>query len=103
MSTASVPLPNWINYALLPLINLTLAFLMSGLVVWIIGENPWEALKLRMVNGSHSAIAYLGLMAGWRTVAFSDRRSRKTTRWAAMFTGPRWCRWPATCAAPWPW
>lgn len=29
---------------------------------------PWEQLKLRMVNGSHSAIAYLGAMAGWATV-----------------------------------
>lgn len=51
MSTASVPLPNWINYALLPLINLLLAFLVSGLVVWIIGENPWDALKL-MLEGA---------------------------------------------------
>ena len=29
---------------------------------------PFEKLKLRMVNGSHSALAYLGAMAGWRTV-----------------------------------
>lgn len=29
---------------------------------------PYEHLKLRMVNGSHSAIAYLGVMAGWPTV-----------------------------------
>lgn len=29
---------------------------------------PWERLKLRLVNGSHSAIAYLGMLAGWRTV-----------------------------------
>lgn len=29
---------------------------------------PWEQLKLRVVNGSHSAIAYLGAMACWRTV-----------------------------------
>jgi fructuronate reductase len=29
---------------------------------------PWEKLKLRMVNGTHSSIAYLGAMAGWRTV-----------------------------------
>lgn len=29
---------------------------------------PWETLKLRMVNGCHSAIAYLGAMAGWSTV-----------------------------------
>lgn len=29
---------------------------------------PWEKLKLRMVNGTHSSIAYLGAMAGWQTV-----------------------------------
>ncbi|MBO3758584.1 ABC transporter permease [Ciceribacter sp. L1K23] len=51
MSTASVPLPNWINYALLPLINLLLAFLVSGFVVWVIGEDPVEALKL-MLQGA---------------------------------------------------
>lgn len=28
----------------------------------------WETLKLRMVNGTHSAIAYLGALAGWATV-----------------------------------
>ncbi len=28
----------------------------------------WERLKLRMVNGAHSTIAYLGAMAGWATV-----------------------------------
>lgn len=28
----------------------------------------WERLKLRMVNGTHSSLAYLGAMAGWRTV-----------------------------------
>jgi fructuronate reductase len=30
---------------------------------------PYEAMKLRMLNGSHSAIAYLGQLGGWRTVA----------------------------------
>jgi fructuronate reductase len=29
---------------------------------------PYEKLKLRMVNGAHSALAYLGAMAGFRTV-----------------------------------
>jgi fructuronate reductase len=29
---------------------------------------PWETLKLRMVNGAHSTLAYLALGAGWRTV-----------------------------------
>jgi fructuronate reductase len=28
----------------------------------------WETLKLRMVNGTHSCIAYLGSVAGWETV-----------------------------------
>lgn len=29
---------------------------------------PFETLKLRMVNGTHSALAYLSVMAGWSTV-----------------------------------
>ena len=29
---------------------------------------PWECLKLRMVNGTHSTIAYLAVAAGWATV-----------------------------------
>jgi len=33
MSTASVPLPAWINYGVIPLLNLVLAFFFSGLVV----------------------------------------------------------------------
>jgi fructuronate reductase len=28
----------------------------------------WERLKLRLVNGAHSALAYLGVVAGWKTV-----------------------------------
>jgi fructuronate reductase len=28
----------------------------------------WERLKLRMVNGAHSALAYLAVVAGWNTV-----------------------------------
>ena len=29
---------------------------------------PWERLKLRMLNGAHSTIAYAGVLAGWPTV-----------------------------------
>jgi fructuronate reductase len=29
---------------------------------------PFETLKLRLLNGAHSAIAYLGVQAGWATV-----------------------------------
>lgn len=35
---------------------------------FVVDAAPYEHLKLRMVNGSHSAIAYLGVMAGWPTV-----------------------------------
>jgi fructuronate reductase len=30
---------------------------------------PYAAMKLRLLNGSHSTIAYLGQLAGWRCVA----------------------------------
>jgi fructuronate reductase len=30
---------------------------------------PYETMKLRLLNGSHSAIAYLGQLAGWTTVS----------------------------------
>jgi len=29
---------------------------------------PWEHLKLRMLNGAHSTIAYMGVLAGWPAV-----------------------------------
>ena len=35
---------------------------------FVADATPWERLKLRAVNGGHSAIAYLGAMAGWATV-----------------------------------
>ena len=38
------PLPRWADIALLPLLNLALAFAVSGLVVLMIGQNPIEAM-----------------------------------------------------------
>ncbi|MDR7151356.1 fructuronate reductase [Hydrogenophaga palleronii] len=35
---------------------------------FVTDAEPFERLKLRMVNGTHSSIAYLGAMAGWETV-----------------------------------
>lgn len=51
MSTASVPLPSWITYGLLPLLNILTAFFISGLIVWWIGEDPLLALKY-LVQGA---------------------------------------------------
>lgn len=51
MSAASVKLPAWINYGLMPLLNLAVAFFISGLVVWLIGEDPFKAVSL-MLEGA---------------------------------------------------
>ena len=45
------PLPRWADLILLPFINLCTAFFVCGIVVYIIGENPWEAL-LVMLKGA---------------------------------------------------
>ena len=37
--------PRWVSVALIPLINVVLAFFVSGLVVLAIGENPLEAVR----------------------------------------------------------
>lgn len=39
-------LPKWVDYILLPFINLSLAFLVSGLAVLLMGENPIEFMKV---------------------------------------------------------
>ncbi len=44
-------LPKWADYGLIPLMNLAVAFLVSGLVVLFVGENPIEAARL-MIRGS---------------------------------------------------
>jgi ABC-type uncharacterized transport system permease subunit len=44
------PLPRWADVGLLPLINVAAAFVISGLVVLAIGENPIEAVKLLFVG-----------------------------------------------------
>jgi len=44
-------LPAWAEYGLIPLLNLSLAFGVAGLVVLAIGENPIEALNV-MIQGA---------------------------------------------------
>ncbi len=44
-------MPKWADLFLIPIINLILAFIISGLVILAIGEDPIAALKL-MVEGS---------------------------------------------------
>jgi general nucleoside transport system permease protein len=58
--SAPAKLPRWAELALLPLINLVAALLLSGIIVRILGESPWEALKLLTAGslGSQESLGY---------------------------------------------
>ena len=44
--SARRPLPRWADVALLPLLNLVLAMVVSGIVIALIGQNPFEAMRI---------------------------------------------------------
>ena len=44
--SARRPLPRWADIIVLPAVNLAMAFLISGLVVLMIGENPIQAIQV---------------------------------------------------------
>ncbi len=58
--SAPAKLPRWAEYGLLPVINLIAALLISGVIVKILGESPWAALKLMTAGafGSQESIGY---------------------------------------------
>ncbi len=49
--SAPAKLTRWAELGLLPVINLIAALLLSGVIVKILGESPWEAFKL-LANGA---------------------------------------------------
>ncbi len=51
-------MPKWADVLLIPLINLVLALLVSGIVVLWIGENPLEALRVILVGSVGSAYGW---------------------------------------------
>jgi simple sugar transport system permease protein len=60
MTARSGELPGWVNLGLLPLLNLAAAFLVSGLIVLFLGENPLEAVELLVYGafGYEEALGY---------------------------------------------
>ena len=46
MTAPAAPLPAWADYVLIPLLNVAAAFLVAGLVVLFIGENPLRAVQI---------------------------------------------------------
>ena len=51
MSAPYAKLPAWVDYGLIPLINLAVAFLVAGLVVLAVGESPVRAAGL-LIEGA---------------------------------------------------
>jgi simple sugar transport system permease protein len=60
VSTPYARLPAWADYGLIPLINLLVAFLVAGLVVMLVGENPLRAAAILVDGafGSGQGLAY---------------------------------------------
>lgn len=46
--SARIPLPRWVDIALLPLLNVVLAFLIGGIVVVLVGQNPLQAVGIML-------------------------------------------------------
>lgn len=47
---ASTPLPAWVDIVITPLFNVGIALFAAGLIIWSIGENPFEALNLLVLG-----------------------------------------------------
>ena len=63
---------------------------------------PFEHMKLRLLNGAHSALAYLGYLAGYETIpdAVADRPCRPTSAALGRDHRRRCRRRPASICAP---
>ncbi len=60
MSTPFVRLPRWADYGLIPVVNLIVAFFCAGIVVVLVGENPFRAAMVLVEGafGSGQNLAY---------------------------------------------
>ncbi len=60
MSKARKPLPAWADIVLIPIINLLIAFVVSGIIIYLIGENPIDAFKYMFKGafGTSEGIGY---------------------------------------------
>ncbi|NKQ40775.1 MAG: ABC transporter permease [Sulfurovum sp.] len=60
MSQAKKPLPLWADIILIPIINILMALTVAGIIIYLIGENPFEAMKIMIYGafGYDEAIGY---------------------------------------------
>jgi general nucleoside transport system permease protein len=66
MSVPLRPLPVWADVAVIPLLNVSAAFVISGLVVLAIGEDPIEAVKL-LIGGALGDLGGIGFTLYYAT------------------------------------
>ncbi len=66
MSAPAKPLPAWADVALIPLVNVAAAFIISGFVVLAIGENPLEAVKI-LIAGALGDLEGIGFTLYYAT------------------------------------
>ncbi len=59
MSHPKKPIPVWADVLLIPLINIALAFLVSGMIIYLIGENPFAAMEV-LVRGAFGDSEVIG-------------------------------------------
>jgi general nucleoside transport system permease protein len=59
VSASAGPLPRWIEIGVLPLVNLLLALIVTGLIVMAIGENPFTAIGT-MASGAFGNLYGIG-------------------------------------------
>jgi general nucleoside transport system permease protein len=66
MSTPLKPLPAWADVAVIPLVNVAAAFIISGFVVLAIGENPLEAVQI-LITGALGDLEGIGFTLFYAT------------------------------------
>ena len=66
MSAPLKPLPAWADLAVIPLVNVTAAFVISGFVVLAIGENPLEAVQI-LITGALGNLEGIGFTLYYAT------------------------------------
>ncbi len=59
MSVPFAKLPAWVDYGLMPAINVAVGFLVAGLVVLFIGENPASAVRI-LIGGAFGSLNNIG-------------------------------------------
>jgi general nucleoside transport system permease protein len=66
MSAPLKPLPVWADVAVIPLVNVAAAFIISGFVVLAIGENPLEAVRI-LISGALGDLEGIGFTLYYAT------------------------------------